>query len=156
MYLYRNLTARPRALLTCAGEPREAEEVMRMLWRGAYDREGRLIGPPPRIVVRWAPGTSDDDRLAVERGFGLAFGNAEGDRTWEYDLLDVSPANVRALLSQPLVEDTSGIDRGSGRVVPRDPDPAPEPADMDEPSLALDTTPCGGVRGAVTVHDAAR
>ncbi len=156
MYLYRNLTARPRALLTCAGEPREAEEVMRMLWRGAYDRDGRLIGPPPKILVRWAPGTSDDDRLAVERSFGLADGNTEGVRTWEYDLLDVSPANVRALLSQPLVEDTSGIDRGSGRVVPRDPDPAPEPADMDEPSLVLDATPCGGVRGAVTVHEADR
>ena len=156
MYLYRNLTARPRALLTCAGEPREAEEVMRMLWRGAYDREGRLIGPPPRIVVRWAPGTSDDDRLAVERSFGLAAGNTEGARTWEYDLLDVSPANVRALLSQPLVEDTSGIDRGSGRVMPRNPDPTPDPADLDEPSLVLDTTPCGGVRGAVTVHEADR
>ena len=156
MYLYRNLTARPRALLACPGEPREAEEVMRMLWRGAYDREGRLIGPPPRIVVRWAPGTSDADRLAVERSFGLADGNTEGVRTWEYDLLDVSLANVRALLSQPLVEDTSGIDRGSGRVVPRDPDPAPEPADMDEPSLVLDTMPCGGVRGAVTVHEADR
>ena len=62
MYLYRNLTARPRALLTCAGEPREAEEVMRMLWRGAYDREGRLIGPPPRIVVRWAPGSGPPSR----------------------------------------------------------------------------------------------
>ena len=46
MFLYRNLTVRPRALLTCAGEPREAEEVMRMLWRGAYDREGRSDRAP--------------------------------------------------------------------------------------------------------------
>ncbi len=156
MYLYRNLTARPRALLACAGEPREAESVMQMLSRGAYDRDGHLIGPPPKIVVRWAPGTSDDDRLAIERSFGLDAGHFQDDRNWEYDLLDVSPANVRALLSQPLVEDTSGIDRGSGRLVPRDPDPAPEPADLDQPSLLLDTTPCGGVRGAVTVHEADR
>ena len=156
MFLYRNLTVRPRALLTCAGEPHEAEEVMQMLARGAYDREGRLIGPPPKILVRWAPETSDYDRLAVERSFGLAAGNSDGDRTWEYDLLDTSQANVRALLNESLVEDTSGIDRGSGRVVPRDPEPALAPADMDEPSLVLDTTPCGGVRGAVTVHEADR
>ena len=129
---------------------------MQMLSRGAYDRDGHLIGPPPKIVVRWAPGTSDDDRLAIERSFGLDAGHFQDDRNWEYDLLDVSPANVRALLSQPLVEDTSGIDRGSGRLVPRDPDPAPEPADLDQPSLLLDTTPCGGVRGAVTVHEADR
>ena len=156
MYLYRNLTARPRALLTCAGEPRESEEVMQMLWRGAYDREGRLIGPPPRIVVRWAPGTGDDDRETIERRFGLADGHAEEARTWEYDLLDTSQANVRALLSQALVEDTSGIDRGSGRVVPRDPDPAPDLASLEVPSLVLDAASCGGVQGAVTVHEADR
>ena len=127
-----------------------------MLWRGAYDREGRLIGPPPRIVVRWAPGTGDDDRETIERRFGLADGHAEEARTWEYDLLDTSQANVRALLSQALVEDTSGIDRGSGRVVPRDPDPAPDLASVEVPSLVLDAAPCGGVQGAVTVHEADR
>ena len=142
MYLYKNLTARPRALLTCAGEPREADRVMQMLWRGAYDRDGRLI-VPPRIGVRWAPGTADDDRETIERSFGLVASHSEEDRTWEYDLLDVSPANVMALLSHPLVEDTSGIDRGSGRLVPRDPEPAPEPAHMRAPSLVLDT---GAVR----------
>ena len=155
MYLYKNLTARPRALLTCAGEPREADRVMQMLWRGAYDRDGRLI-VPPRIGVRWAPGTADDDRETIERSFGLAASHSEEDRTWEYDLLDASPANVMALLSHPLVEDTSGIDRGSGRLVPRDPDPTPEPALVEEPSLIVDAAPCGGVQGAVTVHEADR
>ena len=144
MYLYRNLTVRPRALLTCAGELRETEEVMRMLWRGAYDREGRLIGPPPRIVIRWAPGTADDDRETIERSFGLSAGKAEEDRTWEYDLLDTSQANVSALLSQPLVEDTSGIDRSSGRVVPRDSDTTPEPALVVDPSMIVDAAQCGG------------
>ena len=156
MYLYRNVTARPRALLTCAGEPRESEEVIQMLWRGAYDREGRLIGPPPRNVVRWAPGTSDDDRETIERSFGLAAGNTEDDRTWEYDLLDTSQANVRALLNQPLVEDTSGIDRSTALVVPRDLDMAPEPALVEEPSLIVDATLCGEIRGTVTVHEADR
>ena len=155
MYLYRYLTARPRALLTCAGEPREAERVMQMLWRGTYDRDGRLI-VPPRIGVRWAPGTADVDRETIERSFGLVAGHSEEDRTWEYDLLDASAANIMALLSHPLVEDTSGIDRGSGRLVPRDPEPAPEPAQLEAPSLVLDATPCGVVRGAVTVHEADR
>ena len=155
MYLYKNLTARPRALLTCAGEPREADRVMQMLWRGAYDRDGRLI-VPPRIGVRWAPGTGDDDRETIERSFGLAAGHSEEDRTWEYDLPDASPANVMALLSHPLVEDTSGIDRSTRLVVPRDLDTAPEPALVEEPSLIVDATPCGEIRGAVTVHEADR
>ena len=156
LYLYKNLTARPRALLTCAGEPREADRVMQMLWQGAYDRDGRLIGPPPRIGVRWAPGIADDDRETIERSFGLVAGRSEEDRTWEYDLLDASPANVRALLNQPLIDDTSGIDRGSGLLVPRDSDPTPAPAPVEEPSLLLDATPCGGVPGAVTVDEADR
>ena len=67
MYLYRNLTARPRALLTCAGEPLGAETVMRTLWRSAYDRAGGLIRRPPKVFVRWAPETGDGDRAAIER-----------------------------------------------------------------------------------------
>ena len=154
MYLYRNLTARPRALLTCAGEPLGAETVMRTLWRSAYDRAGGLIRRPPKVFVRWAPGTGDGDRAAIERSLGLSAGYAGENRTWGYDLLDASPDNVRALLNQPLVEDTSGIDPAAGRVVPRGVDPTPAP--MDEPSLILDAASCGPIQGAVTVHEADR
>ena len=43
--------------------------------------------------------------------FGSGAGRSHADRTWNYDLLDASTANIRALVADPAVEDTDGIDR---------------------------------------------
>ena len=78
----------------------------------------RFVSPSvaPRINVRWAPGVSDEARLAVERERTLVRGEPKEGRTWAYDLGDVSRANVRALVAHPAVEDTHYINRSAGTV----------------------------------------
>ena len=75
----------------------------------------------PRVHVRWAPAVSDEGRTAAERRFGLVGGAQSDGRTWAYDLVDTSPANVRALVDDPAVEDTHDIDRSAGTVAPTAP-----------------------------------
>ena len=75
------------------------------------------IGP---VNVRWAEGTDDVVRRDRERRYGLTAGvrrEVEG-RTWSYFLADHEFANVRALVNDPLAEDTAGIDRAASRVLP--------------------------------------
>ena len=123
-YLYENAGVRPRAVLTCDTEPRSSEAVMLRLERSRYDAAGRLVSPPPQVNIRWAEETTEADRVAGERRYGLVNGRlllqgpAWDGRTWQYGLLDVSAANVGALVSEPRVEDTHGIDRSTARVVP--------------------------------------
>ena len=50
--------------------------------------------------------------------FGLTVGARVEGRTWSYVLTDHETANVRALVLDPMVEDTAGIDRRGFRVVP--------------------------------------
>ena len=78
-----------------------------------------LAGPPGAIIhIRWQPALSDSRRLGHERGFQLFDGRRlEGD-TWRYDLLDPSRENVRAILNEPAVQDTHGLDRSNGALDP--------------------------------------
>jgi hypothetical protein len=65
----------------------------------------------PRVRVRWTPAIAESRRVDLEREFWLFRGTrAEGD-TWEYDLVDPSPASVAALIANPDVRDTHYIDR---------------------------------------------
>ena len=78
----------------------------------------RALGPPlaPRVHVRWADAVSDAQRLQVEKRLALVNGQQLENRTWQYDLMDVSPSSVRALIDHPSVEDTHHIDRVKGVV----------------------------------------
>ena len=156
MYLYRNLNARPRTGLTCIGETYDLETVMRMLASNVYNGEGRLVSRIPRVTVRWALETSDNDRGAVERRFGLSAGYVLEGRNWRYELVDARPDNIVGLLSDPLVEDTAGIDRATARLLPSDVVANPQTSGGDELSLLVDAAACDGVQGSAAVHEVDR
>lgn len=78
-------------------------------WTSGQDR-AVLIG------VRWSPVTSDAARREAADRYGLevpATGPVESGR---FALYDSSTANGRALMNDPAIEDTSGIDRLTGEV----------------------------------------
>ncbi len=161
MSLYENLQVRPRAFLSCDSEPRPADLVARRLETEMYDAEGALrpLPPgvairPPRINIRWVPGTGADDRRAREARYQLGYPNETDDaRTWQYDLLDSSAANRTALVGDAAIEDTHGIDHASGLLSPR-PDPLTiETTGLRGRSLLMDASTCD-VRGRVTMHSA--
>ena len=62
------------------------------------------------VNVRWRKATENERRQREEK-YDLAAGSLVEGTTWQYRLGDVSPENVEALVKDPLVEDTSGIDR---------------------------------------------
>ena len=64
-----------------------------------------------RVHVRWREGLTQAERQALEERYNLASGRAIDDTTWRYDLLDTSPENVGALVSEPAAADTAYIDR---------------------------------------------
>jgi hypothetical protein len=71
------------------------------------------------ILVRWAPSVDDSTRLASESQYRLRDGKLNGpqrDRTWSYRMADASVDNLRALVRDPRVEDTHGVDRASSRL----------------------------------------
>lgn len=71
-----------------------------------------LAGPPGALVhVRWQATIEQDARQRLQSQFRLADGERLDDSTWRYDLIDPSPANIRALISDPAVADTHHIDR---------------------------------------------
>ena len=81
-----------------------------------------LITPRgPRIDIRWAPSLESNEQLRWEEEFGLVRGRQSDDRTWSYELLDSSQEQIRSLITNPAVEDTHGIDRGSLTPPPRPP-----------------------------------
>ena len=78
----------------------------------AYGALHLTRGPVPIFVhVRWAPDVDDAARQEAERRYSLSQAEQLEGRTWGYTLSDLSVANVRALVSDPAVEDTQDIDR---------------------------------------------
>ena len=75
-----------------------------------------LAAAAPIVHVRWAEEASIAAQSSVERRHGLADPEDLGERTVSYALQDTSDANIRGLLSNPLIEDTGGIDRASASV----------------------------------------
>ena len=76
--------------------------------------------PPVRswtaeVQIRWSPVAAGDDvaRAAAEQRYGLSNPEYLAGTTWHYDLDDFSRANVGALIADPVVEDTQGIDRST-------------------------------------------
>ncbi len=68
------------------------------------------------VNVRWAPSASDEDRLGLERAFGLVQGERGAERTWRYLPTERSRENLSQLVNHPLVEDTDHIDRAAFRI----------------------------------------
>jgi hypothetical protein len=66
-----------------------------------------LPGSPLRVT--WAPDVTDDERLMLEARYQLVAANRSAGM-WEYALTDTSETNIRALLGDSRVAETSGID----------------------------------------------
>lgn len=62
------------------------------------------------VNVRWGT-VSDEQRRDRENKYGLEGGMVVEGTTWRYRLQNVSPSNIESLVRDPLVDDTSGIDR---------------------------------------------
>lgn len=77
------------------------------------------LGPPRvQVGIRWAVGVDGDTRGDLERRYGLRpMGSKPDGRSVRYIMNDASPDRVLTMLHDPRVEDTSGIDRGSGRAL---------------------------------------
>ena len=71
---------------------------------------------PAAIHVRWAPAVDAARRQQLERQYGLTVPEPTEGRTFAYALTDLSLANIRALVSDPEVEDTHEINRTAYRV----------------------------------------
>ena len=115
IYRYRNEAVWPRVFWTCDVQEATAVDATDWLLSGRYDE--RRWHARPSINVRWASGTSDDGRRSIEQRRHLVDGARREGTTWRYALDDSSAANVLALLQEPAVEDTAGIDRRTGAVL---------------------------------------
>lgn len=88
----------------------------------AYGMLQVTFGPRPvEINVRWAPSVDDTIRQEAERRYSLSQGAPVEGRTWRYALSDLSRTNVRALVSDAIIEDTHDIERATFRVSPAAP-----------------------------------
>ena len=79
---------------------------------------------PALVHVRWAPGVEDTHRRDLEVRYRLTRPEVREATTWAYYIADTSRSNLRALVSDPAVEDTHNINRtrfSVWRTAPRDP-----------------------------------
>jgi 4-amino-4-deoxy-L-arabinose transferase-like glycosyltransferase len=76
------------------------------------------IERPAYINVRWAPSIDPAMMARLERARDLTRGELIPPRTWGYFLSDLSPENIRLLVSSPAVEDTHFIDRDTFQIAP--------------------------------------
>ena len=148
--VYRNEAAWPRAIWTCETKPVSRSDARFALLFGRYVAPGRLLREAI-VSVRWSAAVADDRRVQLESRYALAEGSHREGSTWRYVLRDVNAANIAALIRDPLVEDTHGIDRRSGVIA----DDAARQAPVDTPGgssdIVIGGTPCE-VRGEVTVR----
>lgn len=72
---------------------------------------GVTRGDRPVIKVRWVSELTVDERLRAERDLDLVVAGPPESHTWSYFALDNDREALRAVVSHPAVEDTSGIDR---------------------------------------------
>lgn len=78
------------------------------------------VAPPtpaaPLIKVRWAPTVDEGEQLQKEAAYRLRRDAPHDVRTWNYRLEDAGRENIRALVTDPEVEDTDGLDRRAFRL----------------------------------------
>jgi hypothetical protein len=69
--------------------------------------------PPTSVNVRWVEGLAAEKRSALERTFHLVGGEHREGTTWTYELADHSTQNIEALVKNPAVLDTHGVNRAT-------------------------------------------
>ena len=69
-----------------------------------------------QINIRWNAASSDDSRRQAAARYHLQVPESGPVESGRFTLFDVTAANGRALVSDPAIEDTSGIDRITGEV----------------------------------------
>jgi len=99
------------AVWTCYPNRVGRKEAEYRLSTRRYDETLSLRNPGPKINVRWAPDVDDAAREAAEVKFHLVQDGQPEGRTRHYELLDPSRENVEAMVTNPAVEDTAGLDR---------------------------------------------
>jgi hypothetical protein len=84
----------------------------------ASEPVGSLSRPSEqRTHVRWADDVEDAVRLEREQRYALTKSARTDDvHTWSYALANNAPENIRALVGDPLVVDTNGVDRNASRI----------------------------------------
>ena len=84
----------------------------------ASEPVGNLSRPSEqRTHVRWADEVEDAARLEREQRYALTKSARTDDvHTWSYELANNAPENIRALVGDPLVVDTNGVDRNTSRI----------------------------------------
>ncbi len=70
-----------------------------------------IPAPQVPINVRWTPGVTDEERIALERRFQLTGGRVTEATTRAYLLTDTSTDNIRALIQHAAVDDTANLNR---------------------------------------------
>jgi len=70
------------------------------------------------MKVRWAPAVDKARQAELERAHRLEAGVLLEGRTWRYLLGDASIDAVLAIMRDPEVEDTHGVDRATGAFMP--------------------------------------
>jgi len=140
IYVYRNESVRPRAFWTCGGLMMTKAAATARILGSRYDRDGRLQ-PRSYINLRWAPGVAADRRRSIEQRHGLGDGVALDDRTWRYALEEPSADNMMALIQDAAVEDTHGVDRGTGVVVQGPAQTDAQPSAVGD-EMVTGTVPC--------------
>lgn len=113
----RNDQAWPRAVWSCNAEDVSRREAIAQIIRGRYDSASRLE-PRRYIKVRWAPGVDNQRQEEIERAHHLEAGVRLEGVTWRYLLGDASVDAVLAIMRDPGVEDTHGVDRATGAFTP--------------------------------------
>jgi hypothetical protein len=68
--------------------------------------------PAAEVGISWRPGIRTAARLAHERRLGLENGRVVEGRM-RYDLLDLRKENIEAIVAEPDIADTDGIDRNA-------------------------------------------
>jgi len=72
----------------------------------------------PLVSLRWTEDSTPESRAALFTRHPVLPVSTEGPRVQVARLLDFSPPAIRALINEPIVEDTSGIDRGQSSLLP--------------------------------------
>ncbi len=115
IYTYRSPTVRPRAWWTCGAESMSWAAAIHRLRDGRYDQDGRLL-PQHHVNVRWVPGLANESRRMFESRHSLTDGVRQDENTWRYAYADPSATNGLALVREPKVDHTAGLDRVTGAV----------------------------------------